>query len=153
MTVPAERTQDGPLLGSYSPVSATEIRRASTTGGIALLVLAVLAAFGHVGVVDRLIVEDDAVRTAADIADSETLFRLGLASLLLAAVLDIVVAWALFRVFEPVSSGLSMLTAWFRLAYAGIFVVAIAQLAGVLCLLPEVDAADGEISAQVLSGV
>jgi Domain of unknown function (DUF4386) len=94
-------------------------------------VLALLAAFGHVGVVDRLIVADDAVRTAADIADSETLFRLGLASLLVAAALDIVVAWALFRVFEPVSRGLSMLTAWFRLAYAGVFVVAIAQLAGV----------------------
>ena len=133
-------------------MSAAEIRRASTTGGIALLVLAVLAAFGHVGVVDRLIVEDDAVRTAADIADSETLFRLGLASLLVAAVLDIVVAWALFKVFEPVSSGLSMLTAWFRLAYAGIFVVAIAQLAGVLRLLPEVDTAGGDIAAQVLSG-
>ena len=38
--------------------------------------------------------------------------------------------------FEPVSSGLSMLAAWFRVAYAAIFGVAIAQLAGVLHLLP-----------------
>jgi len=30
-----------------------------------------------------------------------------------------------------------MLAAWFRVVYAGIFVVAIAQLAGVLRLLPE----------------
>jgi hypothetical protein len=130
-------------------MSTAEIRRASTTAGLALLGVAVFAAFGYVGVVDRLAVEDDAAETAANITGSETMFRLALASLLAAAALDVVVAWGLFRVFEPVSSGLSMLTAWFRIVYAGIFIVAIGQLAGVLRLLPEAE----ELSAQVLSGV
>jgi uncharacterized protein DUF4386 len=43
----------------------------------------------------------------------------------------VVVAWALFRFFSPVSSGLSRLAAWFRLAYAAIFLLAIGQLAGI----------------------
>ena len=49
--------------------------------------------------------------------------------------LDVVVAWALYRVFSPVSEGISMLAAWFRIAYAGVFMVAISQLVGVLRLL------------------
>jgi Domain of unknown function (DUF4386) len=125
------------------------IRTASTTAGIALVLLVLLAAFGDLVVMGRLVVEGDAVRTAANFADSETLFRLGIASLLVVAGLDIVVAWALFTVFEPVSSRLSMLAAWFRVVYAAIFAVAIAQLVGMLRLLPE---AHG-MAAQVLSGV
>lgn len=124
-------------------------RRASTTAGIALLLIALLSAFGDLLVVERLVVMDDAVQTAAKVGGSETLFRLGIASLLVVAGLDVVVAWGLFRVFERVDSGLSMLAAWFRVAYAGIFVVAIAELAGVLRLLPERE----DASASVLSGV
>jgi hypothetical protein len=125
------------------------LRSASTTAGIALLLVALLAGFGYLAVVDRLLVTGDAVQTAANIAASETLFRLAIASLLVVAVLDVVVALALFKVFEPVSSGLSTLAGTFRVAYAAIFVVAIAQLTGVLRLLPRAE----ELSAQVLSGV
>lgn len=146
---------DGHLKGPGS--NSSELRRApikaihtaSTTAGIALLLVALLAAFGELVVLGRLAVDGDAVRTAANLANSETLFRLGIASLLVVAGLDIVVAWALYTVFEPVSSRLSMLAAWFRVAYAAIFAVAIAQLAGVLRLLPQ---AKG-LAAQVLSGV
>ena len=46
-------------------------------------------------------------------------------------VLDVVVAWALFRFFSPVNSGLARLAAWFRLAYAAVFMLAIGQLAGI----------------------
>ena len=65
------------------------------------MLVALLAAFAYVGVVDRLAVEDDAAKTAANIEGSETLFRLAIASLLVVAALDVVVAWALFTVFEP----------------------------------------------------
>jgi glucan phosphoethanolaminetransferase (alkaline phosphatase superfamily) len=129
------------------PVQA--LRSASTTAGIALLLVALLGGFGYLAVVDRLLVVDDAVRTAANLAASETLFRLAIASLLVTAVLDVVVAWALFTVFEPVSSRLSTVAATFRVAYAGISVVAIAQLTGVLRLLPQAE----ELSAQGLSGI
>jgi len=101
---------------------------------------------GYLVLLEPLIVGDDAIQSAANIADSETGFRLAISSLLVVAGLDVVVAWALFRFLDPESSGLSMLAALFRVVYAGIFVVAIAQLVGILRLLPEAE----EMPAQVL---
>ena len=66
---------------------------------------------------------------------SEGMFRLGVASSYVVVVLDVVVAWALFRVFSPVSESISTLAAWFRVAYAGVFMVALSQLAGIPHLL------------------
>ncbi len=78
---------------------------------------------------------DDAARTLADIRDAEGLFRLGIASLIGVVVLDVVVAWALHRVFRPVHAGASLLAAVFRLVYSGVFLVAIVELLGVVRLL------------------
>jgi hypothetical protein len=65
----------------------------------------------------------------------QDLFRAGILSLFLVVALDVVVAWALYRVFKPVSERVSRLAAWLRIIYAGIFTVAITQLVGVLHLL------------------
>lgn len=96
----------------------------------------------------------DAAQTANDIMASPTTFRLGVASLYLVIVLDIVAAWALFRFFTPVSTSISRLTAWLRLAYSGVFLVAISQLAGIPALLtdPAHEAAFGrqQLQAQAM---
>lgn len=63
------------------------------------------------------------------------MFRFGIASLFLVVALDVVVAWGLYRVFSPVSKRISALAAWLRVVYAGIFAVAVVQLAGALRLL------------------
>jgi Domain of unknown function (DUF4386) len=81
------------------------------------------------------VTEGDAAQTAQDILASQGLFRLGIASLVVAVALDVVIAWALYRVFSPVNKGLSMLAAALRLVYSGVFMVAIAQLLGVIRLL------------------
>ena len=73
-------------------------------------------------------------RTANNIAGHEGLFRFGIVSLYVVAALDVVVAWALYRVFKPVSEALSKLAAWLRVAYAAVFIVAISQLIGALRL-------------------
>ncbi len=62
------------------------------------------------------------------------MFRFGILCLYLVAVLDVVVAWALYRVFMPVNAALSKLAAWLRTAYAAVFTVAISQLIGALRL-------------------
>jgi hypothetical protein len=67
-----------------------------------------------------------------NIAESTGLFRWGIASLLTAAVLDVVIAAALLRLFTPVNRDISRLAAWFRLTYAAVFLTAISQLTGVL---------------------
>ena len=111
------------------------IRNASLTAGIALLLLSALAAFGYVVVVKGMVTPGDPAQTAKDITESSGLFRLGIASLYLVIPLDIIVGWALYRVFSPVNKSLSMLAATLRIAFAVVFMVAISQLVNVLRLL------------------
>lgn len=135
--------------GTAPPTLAT--RRAGLTAGVALLLLAALAAVGLLVAVEGLVSRGDAARTAEDIAASATRFRLGVAALYLVVVLDVVAAWALYRFFAPVDLWLSRLSAWLRLAYSGVFLVAIAQLAGVPDLLTDPDLRE-VIGAQQLQG-
>jgi len=111
------------------------VRHASIIAGVGILLMSALSAFGIFVALEGLVTQGDAARTATDIRASEGLFRFGIVSLFLIVALDVVVAWALFRVFSPVSTGISMLAALFRLVYAGIFMIAIGQLVGVLRLL------------------
>jgi hypothetical protein len=113
------------------------IRTASITAGVALLLMSVVAIFGNVVVVDGLVTEGNATQTAADIMASAGLFRLGIASLVVVVALDVVVAWALYRVFSPVNKSLSMLAMALRLVYSGVLMVAIGQLLGVVRLLSD----------------
>ncbi|MGW6528510.1 DUF4386 domain-containing protein [Streptomyces venezuelae] len=108
------------------------MRKAGLVAGAGILVTAPLAVFANFGVLDNLITEDDATRTARDIRHSEALFRFGAVALFLVAVLDVVVAWALMVFFQPAHKGIATLAAWFRLAYAGVLLVAVTQLVGAL---------------------
>jgi hypothetical protein len=112
-----------------------EERSSRTTGlvaGTALLVLAVLAGFANFVVVQGLVTEGDPARTAADILGSQGLFRLGVLSFYVVVVLDIVVAWGLYQFFAPAQRAASLVTAWFRIIYAGGFLVAAGYLATAL---------------------
>ena len=132
------REHEGGRTTATSPPDSERTRsihRASVIAGIGILLIAALAVFGDIFVVEGLVTPGDATKTARDIMASEGLFRLGVASLYLVVVLDVVVAWALFRVFAPVSESVSRLAAWFRLSYAGVFLVAVSQLAGIPHLL------------------
>jgi hypothetical protein len=111
------------------------LRTASLIAGLGLALIVVLAPFGNFVAVQALITPGDAAKTAQDILNSESLFRWGIASLVLTAVLDMIVAGALFVVFEPVSRGVSMMAALFRVAYTAVFLVGIIQLAVALGLL------------------
>ena len=121
------------------------------------MLVAALAGFGNVVAIQGLVTPGDAAATADDIAASEGLYRLGLCSLYAAAVLDVVVAWALLGVFRPVNTELARLCAWLRLAYAAVFIVALSQLAGIPDLLNESTKGDvftkGQIQAQALTKV
>ena len=111
------------------------IRTAGRTAGIALLLLSALSIFGFIVVVQGLVTPGDPAQTAKDITESSGWFRLGIAALYLVIPLDIVVGWALYRVFSPVSKSLSMLAATLRVAFAVVFMVAISRLVDVLRLL------------------
>ncbi|MEU7580102.1 DUF4386 domain-containing protein [Streptomyces sp. NPDC041068] len=108
------------------------VRDAALVAGTGILAMALLAVFANFGVLENLVTEDDAARTARDIRGSEALFRFGVVALFLVAVLDVVVAWALRVFFQPAHKGIATLAAWFRLAYAAVLLVAVAQLVGAL---------------------
>lgn len=124
-----------PATSAAAPADRATVRRAATVAGVSLLLIAVLAGVAQLVVVEGLVTRGDAEATAADVLASEGMFRLGLVGLYLAALLDVVAAWALLRVFSPVSADLSRLGAWLRLAYAAVFLVALSQLAGIPSLL------------------
>ena len=127
------------------------IRTAGLIAGLSLIAMAALAGFGNFVAVEGLVTPGDAARTAADITAAEGTFRLGVLALYMVVVLDVVIAWALMRVFDPVSRSLSRLAAWFRLAYSAVFMVAISQLAGIPDLLGSSSAFTPEqVEAQAL---
>ena len=84
---------------------------------------------------ESLIVDLDATLTSNNIASSEVLFRFGICSLLIVAILDVIVAWALYIMLKPVNKSLSLLMAIFRIVYATILGIALTSLFTVLKLL------------------
>jgi hypothetical protein len=131
------------------PRPRSPLRTPSLIAGGALLAMSALAAVGYVVIVQGLVTPGDSAVTARDVLGSDTSFRLGIALLYAVVVLDVIVAWALFRVFAPVSEGLARLAAWFRVAYSAVFMVAIGQIAGVPDLLDNPAYADVWSSEQV----
>ena len=122
-------------------------RPAAWVGGISLLLIAILAGAGNFAALTPLITVGDATKTAAAISGSESQFRFGVLCMLIAAVLDVVVAAALLRIFEPVDRMLAVSAAWFRVAYSAVFVVAITQLALVPGLLANPELSNNAIDA------
>jgi hypothetical protein len=111
------------------------VRRSALVAGTALLGVAVLAAAGNFGAVQKLVTDGNATRTAIDIMAARTTFCLGITALVVVVALDIVVARALRAFFAPVHHRLASLAAWLRVSYAAIFAVAISQLFAALRLL------------------
>ena len=137
----AASSQSGQAKLARPDYPAWSQRKASLIGGIALLLLAVLAGLANFGVVEVLVTPGDAARTAKDLIDSEPLFRSGIAGLLVVVILDIVVACSLLAVFESVNRNVAIMAAVFRIAYSAVFLVAISQLVSTLSLLGEPDEA------------
>lgn len=109
--------------------------RAAVIAGIGLLAMAVLAPIANFMGVQELIEPGNGAATATNIMESEGLFRFGIAGLMVVVILDVLVAWALYIVFKSVNPALSLLTAWFRVVYAAILGVALADLMMVLLIL------------------
>lgn len=125
------------------------LRTAAVIGGLGLLLMAILAPIAQFGVLQGVIVDGDAAATAANIAESEGMFRVAIACFLLVAVLDVVVALALYVVFRPVNAFLSGLTAMLRIVYGAMFAVSLTGLV----TAAQLATGSNQDSAQVLASV
>ena len=134
----------------------TEIsqRKAAIVAGSALLIMTILSIFAEFFVFSSLIIPEDPGTTVANILASQWLFRAGISSFLIVAILDLFAAWALYVFLKPVNRDLSLLTAWFRVVYATVFGIALANLFTVLLLLNDAGYltafAAGQRQAQVM---
>ncbi len=115
------------------------LRKAAIVAGLALLIMAILAPIVQFGVLQKLVIPENAKATGENIMASATLFRTGIFIFLVVAILDVVVAWALYILLKPVNKRLSLLAAWFRVVYAAIFAIALTNLVNVLQLLTGAD--------------
>ena len=140
ISVPTPPTNHQTRVGA-SPSSPNDIslRHAALVAGLGLLVLAVLAPIANFGILQKLIVPGDAQTTAQNIVAAQGLFRLAIGALFAVAILDVVVAWALYFVFRPVNQSLSLLAALCRVVYASLFAVAVSNLLSALQLLGGAD--------------
>ena len=119
--------------------SRAPLRTAALIAGLAILTMAIAAPFAELYVYPRLVVRDNAVETAKNIMANETLFVAGLLGYLITFICDVVAAWALYVLLRPVNENLSLLTAWFRLVYTVIALVALLNLVTLFRLLHTAD--------------
>src|SRR5207245_2026546 len=130
------------------------LRQAALVAGLGLLVLAVLAGIVNFSVLQKLIVPDDAPTTARNIAAAQGLFRLAIGGFFAVAILDVVVAWGLYIVFQPVNRSLSLLAAVFRVVYATMLAIALNNLLSALQLVGGADFLNpfgpGQLQAQTM---
>lgn len=120
-------------------ITDISLRQAAIVAGVGLLLMAILAPFAEFSVRQSLIVPGDAATTAKNIMTDELLFRIAICVYLIVAILDVVVAWALYVLLKPVNKSLSLLAAWFRVVYAGILAIVLLNFVIVLQLLSGAD--------------
>ena len=104
------------------------LRTAAIIGGVGLLLIAILSAIGILNTYQRLVKFDDPALTTQNILSSMAEFRTAILLIFVVALLDVLVAWALYIVLKPANKNLSALAAWLRVIYAGIFIFAISKL-------------------------
>ena len=108
---------------------------AARIAGLLYLFTSATAIFGEFFVRGRLIVRGDAVQTAKNVAGSERLFRLGIASDLITVLGVIALVWALYVVLKPIDRNVALLAAFWRLAEASILAVSVVNAFAALLLL------------------
>jgi len=104
------------------------LRTAAIITGASLLLMAILSPIAYFNTFQSLVKFDDAALTAQNILNSVGAFRTAIMLLFVVALLDIIVAWAMYIVLLPADKKLSALTAWLRVIYGVIFAFAIFQL-------------------------
>jgi hypothetical protein len=115
--------------------STISLKQSAVIAALGLLLMAILAPIANFHLLQGLIDKNNIEITVANLMAHNTLFRTGIALFLVVAVLDIIVAWALYIFLVPVNKYLSLLTAWLRLVYAAVLVVALFNLIQVTQLL------------------
>lgn len=115
-----------------NPGNEISVSRAAVIAAISMIIMVILAPIADGAIIKKLIIPDNAAETFSNIAASEGLFRLAVVFFLVVALLDIIIAWALYIFLKPVNKQISLLAAWCRIVYAALLIAALFYLLNVL---------------------
>jgi len=123
------------LMTANGPSVDRSKRKFAYAAAFGLLAMAVLAPIAQFGVLATLIVPNDAATTATKIAGSLGAFGGATAAFFAVAVLDVIVAFAMYVLLRPVNRSLALAVTGLRVVYAAVFAVALLNLWNVVQLL------------------
>jgi len=106
----------------------TEQRKSALIAGIALIIMALAAAFSYGFAHASLVITGDADSTLRNLISHNSLFKAEILGWIIILVCDIIVAWSCYVFLKPINQNLSLLGAWLRLAYSAILGTAIMNL-------------------------
>jgi hypothetical protein len=122
---------------TLSPIESAQ-QTAAKVAGLAYLITFAAVVYVNFGIHDRLLVENNA-ETARNILAHETLFRIGIVGDLIYCVGVVVLLTALYVILKPVSRGLALLAAFWRLVWVLMWLVMTLHLFDALRLLSGAD--------------
>lgn len=124
-------------------------RKSALIAGVALIVMAVAAAFSFGFVHNTLVVPGDSETTFNNLSASKSLFSLEVLGWIIILICDVAVSLALYSFFKSVSRKLSFNAAAVRLVYSAILGVAIFYLVQVLNSLPGTEDLTNEVMSNL----
>jgi hypothetical protein len=111
------------------------LRAAAIIAGLAILGSVISAPFAEIYVYPKLVIPFKPAETALNIIEHKTLFITAIFAYLVNFICDLIITWSLYIFLKPVHQELSLLTAWFRLVYTIIALVALNNLVTAFRLL------------------
>jgi len=124
-------------------------RKSALIAGVALIVMAVAAAFSFGFVHNTLVVPGDSETTFNNLSASKSLFSLEVLGWIIILICDVAVSLALYSFFKSVNRKLSFNAAAVRLVYSAILGVAIFYLVQVLNSLPGTEDLTNEVMSNL----
>jgi hypothetical protein len=104
-------------------------------GGVLYLIIIIFGIFAELLVRDKLIVSGDATATATNILDSESLWRISVASEIMYLSCAVALTMIFYVLLAPVSKNIALLAAFFNLVSIAVQAVSTVSLFAVLSLL------------------
>ena len=131
-------------------INNISVKTSAIVAGIGILLMAIIAPIANFSILEGMVKPDNLPETLQNILASQSQFRLSIALNLIVAILDIIVAWALFVYLRPINKSLSLLAAWFRIVYATLLVASVFYLINISQLINGVGFETNYLQSQVM---
>lgn len=128
--------------------------RAALIAGLGILLMVLTAPVAQMYILPSLIEPSSAEITLLNIVGQKQLLVIAIFLFVITFIADIVVAWALYLFFRPLSWSYSLLTAWLRIVYTVMALFGLFNLSKILVLLepgnPGVQLKDNSVAQTVV---